>query len=189
MKQLFTYNENSLELVPVTRNNMLLIKVGIVVSVIMFFVLIMSFTVQPKFNPAALTREERITILSEDDKFTPEKLRDMLHELNFHNEEIVYAQACLETNRFKSHIFLENHNLFGMKVATQRCTTNLGEENGHAAYSTWRESVIDYAMYQNKYLSTLNSAQYFQYLTQYYAEDKSYVKRLHQIITKNKHLF
>lgn len=123
--------------------------------------------------------EEKLRIIKEEDKFTPEKLKSYLEELNVKYPEIVYAQAEHETGHFKSKIFRENNNLFGMKVATIRATTNEGEQYGHAVYNHWRESVLDYALYAATYLSGLSKEEYLQYLNNY-AEDPNYVKLISQ---------
>jgi len=121
------------------------------------------------------------------DNFTFNSFKTYLKELNIKYPHIVMAQAMLETNHFQSHIFKENHNLFGMKVATRRPTTNKGEDNGHAYYDNWRESVQDYAFYSAVYLNELNSEDdYFTFLSQYYAEDPNYIDKLKNIIQKNK---
>lgn len=135
-----------------------------------------------------ISEETKAIILREADKeneFSPEKLKAYILELNIKFPHIVLAQSQLETGGYKSAIFRENHNLFGMKVATQRPTTNKGEESGHAYYDTWRESVVDYAFYQAKYLSNLkNEAEYLAYLKQSYAEDPNYIPKLIEIISK-----
>jgi flagellum-specific peptidoglycan hydrolase FlgJ len=106
-------------------------------------------------------------------------------ELNIKYPHIVLAQTQLETGGYKSPIFKENHNLFGMKVATQRPTTNKGEESGHAYYDNWKESVVDYGFYQAKYLSNIKSEnEYLQYLKQFYAEDPNYMPKLLDILSK-----
>lgn len=72
-----------------------------------------------------------------------------------------------------------------MKIATRRPTTNKGEENGYAYYTSWHESVVDYAFFSAQYLSDIKTeAQYFEYLKQNYAEDTSYVSRLKVIIAE-----
>ena len=74
-----------------------------------------------------------------------------------------------------------------MKVATKRPTTNKGEDNGHAFYVSWKESVVDYAFYSAQYLSHIrNESEYFDYLGLSYAEDPNYVSKLRQIISKTK---
>ena len=70
-----------------------------------------------------------------------------------------------------------------MKVATRRPTTNKGEENGHAYYDNWKESVVDYAFYQAQYLSDIKTeANYLQYLNASYAEAPNYMEQLKKII-------
>ena len=96
------------------------------------------------------------------------------------------AQSMVETGHWKSNIFKENHNLFGMKQARARINTALGTQNNHAYYDTWTESVYDYAFYQCRYLSNIRTEdEYFQYLSNSYAEDTRYVTTLKQTISKN----
>jgi uncharacterized FlgJ-related protein len=96
------------------------------------------------------------------------------------------AQAIVESNLGKSLLFRTNYNLFGMKEAKQRLTNAIGTEHNHAFYNTWRESVIDYALYQASYMSNLNETQYFQALDASYAEaGKAYSIALKNIIKKH----
>jgi uncharacterized FlgJ-related protein len=134
-----------------------------------------------------ITLEEKLIIINQQDQFTPEKLKEYLLELNIKFPHIVYAQSLLETNHFKSQIFKVNNNLFGMKQARVRATTNQGTELGHAIYKHWRESVVDYALFQNAYLNKIgNEDAYFDYLSQNYAEDKEYVNKLKKLIEQYK---
>jgi hypothetical protein len=113
------------------------------------------------------------------DTFTSEKFKSYLKDLQISYPHIVYAQACLETGHFKSKIFLSNNNLFGMREARGRVSTNKGAENGHAVYLHWRESVLDYALFQCCYLKNIKSeAEYYEYLKKNYAEDTTYVSKL-----------
>ena len=124
--------------------------------------------------------EERLILLhGEADEFTEEKFVELLKELNVKFPHIVMAQAMVESGNFTSKIFRENHNLFGMKRARVRVNTALGTQYGHAYYDSWRSSVFDYAFYQCRYLSTIrNESEYFEYLSQSYAEDEEYVSKL-----------
>jgi hypothetical protein len=133
-----------------------------------------------------LSPEEKVIILNNYDKFTPQKLKEHLIALNVQYPDIVYAQAVLETGGFTSHIFRSNNNLFGMKVATTRPTTNIGEEDGHAVFKHWRQSVIDYALYSACYIPILSRNEYFDFLGKRYAEDPNYISKLKEIIEKNK---
>jgi len=128
------------------------------------------------------SQKELKVIIQESDPFTEEKLVAYLKDLNIKYPEIVYAQAVLETGNFKSEVFLQNHNLFGMREALIRPTTNCGTNLNHATYAHWRESVLDYALYQASYLYEIRSAdEYYAYLFQHYAEDKTYVDKIKTI--------
>lgn len=114
--------------------------------------------------------------------FTEEKLVEYIKELNIKFPHIVLAQARLESGNFKSKIFKENNNLFGMKEAKQRISTNKGTNLGHARYDSWRECVLDYALYQATYLSKFKTEkEYYSYLGNNYAENSSYVELLKKI--------
>lgn len=135
-----------------------------------------------------LTQETKEIIIkenSEKDAFTTDRLKAYILELNIKFPHIVYAQAQLESAGFKSHIFRENNNMFGMKCARIRPSTNKGEDNGHAYFQNWRDCVVDYALYQAAYLSDLKSeSEYWEYLRQNYAEDPNYVDKLKKIVQK-----
>ena len=123
----------------------------------------------------------------EKDEFTEEKLIQMLKDLNVKFPHIVLAQAKLETGHFKSKIFNENHNLFGMKEAKVRIHTAKGTQHNHAYYDDWRESVYDYAFYQSTYHSDKkNERQYYRALDKSYAESKNYSGALKTIIEREK---
>jgi hypothetical protein len=135
-----------------------------------------------------ITEETKQIIIKEklkENEFSPERLKEYILELNIRFPHIVYAQAQLETGNFTSHIFQVNNNLFGMREAKRRPTTNKGTENGHAYFDNWKESVVDYAFYQAAYLFKLKSEdEYWDYLGQNYAEDPNYVNKLKNIIEK-----
>lgn len=130
---------------------------------------------------------ETVVFINEVDSFSQEKLTEMLVDLNVSFPHIVMAQSILETGYWKSDIFLENHNLFGMKQARRRITTAEGTSRNHAYYNHWRESVYDYAFYQCRYLGTINSEEaYFQYLDASYAEASDYVNTIKRVIERER---
>jgi flagellum-specific peptidoglycan hydrolase FlgJ len=97
------------------------------------------------------------------------------------------AQSMLETGHWESDIFLENHNLFGMKEARVRINTAEGTNRNHAYYENWRESVYDYAFYQCRYLSGIHTeAEYYRYLGLSYAESDDYVNSLKKVVEREK---
>lgn len=155
------------------------IIIGIAAVITLFYSLIL---VDNSNNIKLISEETKAIIIRESKKeneFTPEKLKGYLVELNVKFPHIVYAQACIETGNFKSHIFKTNNNLFGMKEAKRRPTTNKGTENGHAYYDGWKESVQDYAFYQAAYLNDIKTeAEYLQYLQSNYAEAPNYMQAL-----------
>jgi len=130
---------------------------------------------------------KEVTVVTEQaDTFTQEKLVSYLADLNIRFPQIVYAQAVLETGEFQSEIFKSNNNLFGMKEAMIRPTTNCGTDRGHALYTTWQASVLDYALYQAAFLSHIHTEdEYYRYLSQFYAEDPMYVSKVKDIVQKN----
>jgi hypothetical protein len=136
-------------------------------------------------NVEILSQKEKTILLESIDPFSEEKLVEMLIGLKVKFPYIPYAQSKLETGSWKFPIFLENHNLFGMKESYRRITTAKGTNRKHAYYDTWRESVYDYAFYQCRYLSTISTEEeYYQYLGASYAEDPAYVSKLKNLIEK-----
>jgi hypothetical protein len=130
--------------------------------------------------------KELLVIDLQRDEFSQEKLIELLIKLKVKFPHIVLAQARLETGKYKSKIFRENHNLFGMKEASRRINTAVGTQYNHAYYEHWRESVYDYAFYQCRYFgSVTNESQYISSLGQSYAEDPDYVQKLKNEINKN----
>jgi flagellum-specific peptidoglycan hydrolase FlgJ len=72
-----------------------------------------------------------------------------------------------------------------MKTTTKRSSTNKGEQHGHAYYDNWRESVLDFALWQCRYLSTINTrGEYLRYLKANYAEDPNYINKLEKMLNE-----
>ena len=90
---------------------------------------------------------------------------------------LVYAQAKHETGNFKSAIFKENKNFFGMKINSR--SYDVGENRGHAKYLTHIDSILDYFARQVQFGITYNSDLDYMSQTQKsgYAEDTSYIKK------------
>jgi flagellum-specific peptidoglycan hydrolase FlgJ len=72
-----------------------------------------------------------------------------------------------------------------MKVARMRPTTNKGEQNNHAYFNSWKDCVVDYAMYAAAYLNDIKTEQqYLDYLKANYAEDSKYYSKLIKMIKR-----
>lgn len=128
-------------------------------------------------------RQEVLTL----EEFSEQDLVAYLKELNVKYPYIVLAQAKLETGNFTSLVFKQNNNLFGMKQAKQRATTCKGTFFNHAKYNSWKDSVLDYALYSSKHLNKISSEeQYISYLGEHYAQDPNYSSKLKKIIKKEK---
>ena len=178
---MYTYNERELRF-----ENKIVTLAFIIFGLIVFSILI-GFTLgyyAGKYQPInTLSNKEKVIVINTMDPFKTDSLKSYLEQLNVKFADIVYAQAQLETGGFTSNIFRENHNLFGMKQAMKRSSTNKGEQFGHAYYDTWRESVLDYALFQCKYLSEITTRdEYLQYLRQNYAEDPNYYNKLIKLL-------
>lgn len=123
--------------------------------------------------------------ISELAPFSEQALKEMIDDLNIRFPHIVFAQAVLETGHFSSPIFLNNNNLFGMKEARVRQNVASGTQMGHACYNTWQESVVDYALYQARYLSHIKTERdYLDYLNNHYAEAQNYHNALDLLIKR-----
>jgi hypothetical protein len=115
--------------------------------------------------------------------FNISNLKEHIEDLDIKFPKIVLAQALLESGNFSSAIFLENNNMFGMKCARRRKTTHQGERRGHAYFETWQDCVLDYSYFQSTYVYHADTEEeYFEYLSNNYAEDPLYVHKLKNII-------
>lgn len=116
-------------------------------------------------------------------QFTPDRFFEYMVLTGIHKADLVFKQSVLETGGFTSDIFIENHNLFGMKMPHTRITTATGENRGHAMYKHWTDSVEDYALWQDFYLdSGYDFSDYYAFLRDVnYAEDPKYNQKLNAL--------
>lgn len=192
--KIFKYCDKKLTYIPCTLSFYLK---GIIISVVtaVMMTLGLFYLVNNYYHERKMLRineELKLIILKEHNKFDRDLMIQFMKDINIKFPHIVYSQAILESTDFSSQIFKENNNCFGMKVATVRQSTNKGEQYKHAIFDNWKDCVIDYALYQARYLNGIKTeAQYFDYLQQSYAEDLGYTNKLKSIIkTKNlKQLF
>ena len=175
---LFKYDSENL----VYRKTNKILKYRVIVAVLFISVFFLSFIAAKKPEKEYIKTE--ITIKEKDYKKT---VFEMIDELPFKYKDIVRSQAVLESGNFKSLVFKQNFNAFGMRQAMQRLSTATGSNLNHATYKTVEDCVIDRLLYETKYLHGLSREQYFQYLDRLYAESgNNYSKTLKQIIKKNK---
>jgi uncharacterized FlgJ-related protein len=176
---IYKFDSNTLEF---KRIKLFSLGAKIVISFVTL-IAILSFVGLDNNKTKSETEKEMVIIFNKRNEFSRDKLISTLKRLNVKFPYIVYAQAELETGGFTSRVFRENNNLFGMKEAKSRINTASGTQYNHAYYETWMESVYDYAFYSSSYLRKIQSeADYFEYLSQSYAEDSNYVAALKRII-------
>lgn len=123
-----------------------------------------------------------ITMKCDEDSLNVDNVKNFIKRCKFENAEIVFAQVMLESGNLKSEVALKNNNLLGMKLPGQRPTTAIGKQNGYAIYTSWKECLLDYLIWQSRYAKGLNEEQYLGILQSVYASDKNYIKKLKSII-------
>lgn len=182
---LYKYDKTTLNYKKVTGTWLLIVVCAILVTIAITSIIAINRVNDIRF----ISEETKAIILREADKqneFSREKLKAYILELNVKYPHIVMAQAELETGGFKSAIFKENHNLFGLKQAKKRPTTNKENDTSYGKYDNWRSSVVDYAFLQSTFIYKINNEdEYFEYLKQFYAEDINYIYKLKKIISEN----
>lgn len=79
---------------------------------------------------------------------TPEEVNDsilyaFLVENNAWYPDILLKQAKIESGNYKSNVFKNSNNLYGMKKVGKRNTTQRGTYNGYGVYDNWCLSALD----------------------------------------------
>ena len=97
-----------------------------------------------------------LVILSSDQinaqsKFSTDSLIIYMKKVGVKHIVIALKQAKLETGYFTSDRFINDRNLFGMQKAKNRKTTAIGQRDGYAVYESWKQSVVDYYLWQNDF--------------------------------------
>jgi len=184
---LYTYSKKELNFKKIKTSKLLKVLLGLAIFATLGFTLAINNATDTAFETEleGMPYEEKIIIINEieRDAFSQEALVEELKRLNIKFPHIVLAQAMIESGHFQSNIFMANNNLFGMKQARQRCTTAKGTNLNHAYYDNWKESVMDYALFQSAYLRKLKTeAQYLKYLDRNYAEAQNYDKAVNNMI-------
>ena len=129
-----------------------------------------------KVKIQALEEELSRSILQEPDFFylSPEDgLMDALDYYGVQCPEIVYAQAIIETGKFKSGLSIYGGNLFGLYNS---------KTGRYYRYSHWTESVKDYRD-KIQYRWNPEKEDYYGFLERIgYASDSLYTKKLKNIV-------
>lgn len=184
MKKVYLFNKETLGLEKPKKKIYLYI---LIILGVLFVLGYLSGTNNYIINKINHTTEVTDTMVVHGEKFSEEALIRLLKDCHIKYPYIALAQAKLESGDFKSKMFRENCNLFGMKLARQRLTTALGEKSGHAVYRDWVDCVYDYGMWSQAMTCNVNNeAEYFAKLDERYAEDTTYIPKLKHIIKTEK---
>lgn len=117
-----------------------------------------------------------VTVDTVVDTIKPLNFKDSLFlvmdQYEIHHQDIVYAQAILETGHFKSNL-CKKGNLFGLKG-----------RKGYYHFNHWSESV---KMYKERIQSKYREGEdYYHFLKRiHYATGEPYNKKVQQIVKKN----
>lgn len=156
-------------------------------SLFLFSILIMLLTLayfrEPKVENNIIYK---ITVQNKGenkDDLQREIVLSFIKKINIKFPEVVLAQCILESANFKSRLYKSNNNLLGMKHPKQRPTMSLGQKNGYANFDSWKNCIIDYAIWQSKFARGIrNEKDYLEYLAGVYASDKNYKIKLSSLI-------
>ncbi|HPI82881.1 MAG TPA: glucosaminidase domain-containing protein [Candidatus Paceibacterota bacterium] len=125
--------------------------------------------------------------------FSPDLLKKVIQYEGILYPDVVLLQSQLETGFYTSDIFNNGKNLFGMKFPKYRPTVASGTYSGHAQYNHWIDSVIDYKIWQDWYITKgwrisipADNAFYMVFLDCIkYAEDPHYIPKLINLASRD----
>lgn len=142
-----------------------------------FLIGIILTLIDKKIEVDSITKEiEEISIPIEEvpQLSIQDSIYNYILECKIEHPKIVMAQFILETGHFTSDSFKKGHNCSGMKLPKQRPTTAIGTLYDHAAFLHWKDCVIDYLWWQQKYCTSLTKEEYLKYLQRVYSTNSNY---------------
>jgi len=117
---------------------------------------------------------------------TQDNLVDLLKLYGVKYPYIVAAQTYIETSLGRTGVGRTNKNLYGMRYAHTRSTLALGEENGFAVFESWKESTLDYKLWQESVFGNnvnVSEQQYYNTLDKIYCEgNNEYSQKVKQVV-------
>jgi len=125
--------------------------------------------------------------------FSPDLLVKVIEYEKILYPDVVLLQSQLETGFYTSDIFNNGRNLFGMKFPKYRPTVAIGTYSGHAQYDHWIQSVRDYKIWQDWYITKgwrisvkEDNSFYMVFLDCIkYAEDPHYIPKLVNLASRD----
>lgn len=182
--KLYKFDKHNLAFIEISKLPFLALALGGLILVIVLSAFAYKGEPEKEIKKIYVKGETEV-VVQQTDTFSTEKLVKLIKELHIKHPEIVYTQFVFESGHFTSPLFKNQNNLMGMRIATSRPTTAIGENDGYAVYKTWRDCVIDYALYQSSFLRGASKEEYYHYLQKVYAKNPHYTKEIKDHI-KNK---
>ena len=140
-------------------------------------------TVLDNIEVKFLEYKRQESVLSQDNLIDLLKLYDVKYPY------IVTAQAYAETSLGRTGVGKSNKNLYGMRYAHTRSTLAIGEENGFAVFESWKESTLDYKLWQESVFGNnvnVTEQQYYEIIDKIYCEgNNTYSQKIKQIVNNN----
>ena len=120
--------------------------------------------------------------VAEKEQFNIENFKKEVFNSKIRFPNVVWKQALIESNRFKSPVFLEANNCFGMKISVSRPSMQIGEYLGFAEYRNVHECLADYAIWQMAYCKEIKTEEeYIDFLDKIYCPNQGYKELLKQM--------
>lgn len=86
------------------------------------------------------------TLISVDDSFTVDNFKAYLAQINAPHAHVIYSIAKHESG-FRSDLFVNNNNLFGMRRPNTRPNKSIQQGQRWAKFEHWTHSVDDFILY------------------------------------------
>lgn len=114
-----------------------------------------SVLVQAKTTSPKTFNQDRYNAFAQKFKqrsFNHENFKDALKEAGLPTAHIneIFKHAQRESGNFRSKIFRDQNNAFGMRLAKRRKTLANDRRRGYAVYGEWYDSVYDYWLWYEK---------------------------------------
>lgn len=149
-----------LEVVKIKRNYSNFILAGIVL-------IILGFSSGVKVNN--IVEKIPVILKPKEPECNSENIKAFITKLNLKFPKIVYQQAICESANFQSPAFKQLNNLMGMENAKVRPTVGTDVGTRWAKYDNWKQSLIDYALWQTYMAKDIDTEEdYYYFLDEIY---------------------
>ena len=170
----------------ITKRDIIACTILMVSTFLVYFTIHLAVELNTKLStaPFKISNEFVTEIDFQNDSINDSILMDYLIDMRVPHPKIVFAQAKHESELYKSELYVDNFNLFGMKPSAKRTTTSNKTNRGFKRYCNWRESVTDYILWQYyNNADKLSDEDYMDYLVKSkYAQDSQYIQKIKKYI-------